>query len=177
MEKEELTRLFQAYADDMLRLAYSYLGSRTDAEDVCQTVFLRMAEGRAKPQKGKEKVFLLTCTANACKDHLRSFWRRNVGELDERVPFQDPRDQAVHDAVGNLPPKYRAVVHLYYFEGYDQTEIGEILNISRSAVQTRMLRARELLKKELTSDETGISAHDGADQIHGRRKGAFYGKS
>ena len=59
MEKEEMTRLFQAYADDMLRLAYSYLGSRADAEDVCQTVFLRMAEGRAKPREGKEKVFLL----------------------------------------------------------------------------------------------------------------------
>ena len=156
MEKEELTRLFQAYADDMLRLAYSYLGSRADAEDVCQTVFLRMAEGRSRPQKGKEKVFLLTCTANTCKDHLRSFWRRKVGELDETIPFQDPQDQALHDAVRSLPPKYWAAVHLYYFEGYDQKEIGEILNISLSTVQTRMLRARTLLKKELISDAAGI---------------------
>lgn len=175
MEKEELTRLFQAYADDMLRLAYSYLGSRADAEDVCQTVFLRMAEGRGKPRKGKEKVFLLTCTANTCKDHLRSFWRRNVGELDETIPFRDPQDQTIHDAVQSLPPKYRAAVHLYYFEGYDQKEIGEILKISLSTVQTRMLRARALLKKELTSDEAGVPSHDRADQIHGRRKGANYG--
>ena len=167
MGKEELTRLFQSYADDMLRLAYSYLGSRADAEDVCQTVFLRMAEGRSKPQKGKEKVFLLTCTANTCKDHLRSFWRRNVGELDETIPFQDPQDQVIHDAVQSLPPKYRAAVHLYYFEGYDQKEIGEILKISLSAVQTRMLRARALLKKELTCDEAGIPAHGRADQVHG----------
>ena len=173
MEKEDLTRLFQAYADDVFRLAYSYLGSRVDAEDVCQTVFLHLAEGRGKPQEGKEKAFLLTCAANACKNHLRSFWRRNVGELDETLPFQDTQDQALHDAVRSLPPKYRAAVHLYYFEGYDQKEIGEILNISLSTVQTRMLRARTLLKKELTSDEAGIPAHDGADQAHRRRKGTY----
>ena len=176
MEKEELTRLFQAYADDVFRLAYSYLGSRADAEDVCQTVFLRLAEGRGTPRQGQEKAFLLKCAANACKNHLQSFWRRNVGELDEAIPFRDPQDQALHDAVQSLPPKYRAAVHLYYFEGYDQKEIGEILNISLSTVQTRMLRARALLKKELLSDETGISAHDGANQTHRRRKGAYYGK-
>ena len=176
MEKEDLARLFQAYADDVFRLAYSYLGSRADAEDVCQTVFLRLAEGRGTPREGKEKAFLLKCTANACKNHLRSFWRRNVGELDETIPFQDRQDQALHDAVRGLPPKYRAAVHLYYFEGYDQKEIGEILKISLSTVQTRMLRARTLLKKELIGDEAGLSAHDGADQAHRRRKGAYYGK-
>ena len=176
MEREELTRLFQAYADDVFRLAYSYLGGRADAEDVCQTVFLRLAEGRGEPWKGKEKAFLLTCTANVCKNHLRSFWRRNVGELDETVPFRDSQDQALHDAVRSLPPKYRAAVHLYYFEGYDQKEIGEILNISLSTVQTRMFRARTLLKKELIGDEAGIPAHDGADQALRRRKGAYYGK-
>ena len=174
MEKEELTRLFQAYADDVFRLAYSYLGGRADAEDVCQTVFLRLAEGRGTPQEGREKTFLLTCTANACKNHLRSFWRRNVRELDETISFREPRDQALHDAVRSLPPKYRAAVHLYYFEGYDQKEIGEILHISLSAVQTRMFKARALLKKELMSDEAGIPAHDGADQAHRRTKGAYY---
>ena len=156
MEKEELARLFHAYADDVFRLAYSYLGSRADAEDVCQTVFLRLAEGRGTPQMGKEKAFLLKCAANTCKNHLRSFWRRNVGELDETIPFREAQDQALHDAVRRLPSKYRAAVHLYYFEGYDQKEIGEILNISLSTVQTRMLRARTLLKKELISDAAGI---------------------
>lgn len=46
----------------------------------------------------------------------------------------------MYAAVKALPPKYRAVVHLYYYEGYDQGEIGEILHISRTAVQTRMSR-------------------------------------
>ena len=156
MEREELERLFREYADDVFRLAYSWLGSRSDAEDVCQTVFLRLAEGRGAPRPGKEKSYLLSCAANACKNHLGSFWRRNVGELDEgrEVPFRDPEDRDLHDAVMALPPKYRAAVHLYYFEGYDQKEIAEILHISLSAVQTRMLRARAILKKELIGNES-----------------------
>ena len=59
-----------------------------------------------------------------------------------------------------LPPKYRAVIHLYYWEGLPQGEIGDILHISRTAVQTRMQRARAMLKKEL-SDNEPLPAHDG----------------
>jgi RNA polymerase sigma-70 factor (ECF subfamily) len=63
--------------------------------------------------------------------------------------FTDPRDRELWAVVGNLPPKYRAVVHLYYYEGYSQMEIAKILGITRTAVQTRMQRAREQLGKEL----------------------------
>lgn len=161
MDQGELTVLFQQYGDDVFRLAFSYLGSRPDAEDVCQTVFLKLAEGGIRLIPGKEKAWLLTCAANACKNHLRSFWRRNVGELDENIPFRSREDQAVYQAVMTLPPKYRAVIHLYYYEGYDQREIGEILRISRTAVQTRMSRARNMLKKELSDDEGTVSAYYG----------------
>lgn len=162
MDTEQLADLFRQYGDDVFRLAYSYLGVRADAEDVCQGVFLKLAEGKAVLLPGREKSWLLTCAANACKTLLRSFWRRNVGELDESLPFRDETDREVWDAVMALPPKYRAVVHLYYWEGYGQGEIGDILHISRTAVQTRMARARAMLKKELSDDEEGIPAHDGA---------------
>ncbi len=152
----ELAELFRLYSDDVFRLAYSYLGNRADAEDVCQTVFLKLIKTPKRPETGKEKAWLLTCAANACKNHLRSFWRRNVEELDEAVPIQDKEDREVHRAVMALPPKYRAVVHLYYFEGYDQGEIGDILHISRTAVQTRMSRAKAMLRKELHEDEISL---------------------
>ena len=159
MEREELAELFQTYGTDVFRLAFSYLGSQADAEDVCQSVFLKLAEGRQGPRPGKEKRWLLACTANACKSHLRSFWYRSVGELDEAALFQDGEDRAVYAAVKALPPKYRAVVH--------QGEIGEILHISRTAVQTRMSRARAMLKKELNGDDgEEIPAYDGAGK-HG----------
>lgn len=161
METEQLAELFRRYGDDVFRLACSYLGSRTDGEDVCQNVFLKLAESETTLLPGREKAWLLTCAANLCKSQLRSFWRKNVGELDESVPFRDNADQEVWDAMMALPPKYRAVIHLYYWEGYDQGEIGDILRISRTAVQTRMGRARALLKKEL-SDDGQLLAHDGA---------------
>lgn len=160
MNAEALADLFRQYGDDVFRLAYSYLGNRTDAEDVCQSVFLKLAEGKTALLPGREKAWLLTCAANLCKSQLRSFWRRNVGELDESVPFREESDREVWDAVMALPPKYRAVVHLYYWEGYGQGEISDILHISRTAVQTRMSRARDMLKKELSDDEQ-LLAHDG----------------
>ena len=161
MERDQLERLFRDYGDDVFRLAYSYLGSRHDAEDVCQSVFLKLAEGKAQLIPGKEKAWLLTCAANACKTMLRSFWRRSVGELDEGVPAGDWEGRSVYEAVMALPSKYRAVVHLYYFEGYDQGEIGKILRLSRTAVQTRMERARAMLRKELSEHDGILPSHDG----------------
>ena len=160
MNAEALADLFRQYGDDVFRLAYSYLGNRADGEDVCQSVFLKLAEGKTVLLPGREKAWLLTCAANLCKSQLRSFWRRNVGELDENVPFKDESARELWDAVMTLPPKYRAVIHLYYWEGYDQGEIGEILHLSRTAVQTRMSRARDMLRKELSDDEQ-LLAHDG----------------
>lgn len=148
-----MTELFRTYADDVYRLAYSYLGNRADAEDVCQNVFLKLVDGKIELWPGREKVWLLTAAANDCKNHLKSFWRKNVGELTEAADLSGDMSRLVHDAVMKLPPKYRAVLHLYYFEGYDQGEIGAILHISRTAVQTRMSRARAMLKKELNDDE------------------------
>ena len=85
MGAEQLTDLFRKYGDDVFRLAYSYLGSRADGEDVCQSVFLKLAEGKVVLLPGREKSWLLTCAANLCKSQLRSFWRRNVGELEESI--------------------------------------------------------------------------------------------
>lgn len=103
MDTEKLAELFRQYGDDVFRLAYSYLGCRADAEDVCQSVFLRLAEGKTTLLPGREKAWLLTCAANACKSQLRSFWRKNVGELDESLPFRDDSDREVWDAVMALP--------------------------------------------------------------------------
>lgn len=146
----EIARLYELYIQDVYRLALSYLHSKQDAEDICHSVFLRLLDKPVKLDPEKEKTFLLTCTANACKNHLRSFWHRNVGPLDDTIPCATESDRELWDAIGTLPPKYRAVIHLFYFEGYDHRQIGEILKISRSTVQTRASRAREMLKKELS---------------------------
>ena len=68
------TQLFRDYRDDVYRLAVCYTRSREDAEDVCQTVFLKLMEQR-NFQPGREKQCLLRVTANECKNLLL---RRNL---------------------------------------------------------------------------------------------------
>ncbi|MDE7221088.1 MAG: RNA polymerase sigma factor [Oscillospiraceae bacterium] len=152
MTADQLAELFGRYGNDVYRFIYSYTRHAADAEDVCQSVFCRLAEGRTELEPGKEKAWLLQCAANACKNRFR-FLRRWEGlplEAAESIP--DETSRAVLEAVLSLPMKYRAPVHLYYYEGYSQKEIAEILDLSLTAVQTRMLRARAMLK-EVLSDE------------------------
>ena len=153
MTADQLGELFTRFADDVYRFAYSCTRHAADAEDVCQSVFCRLAEGRTELEPGREKAWLLTCAANACKNRFR-FLRRWEGlplETAEAVP--DESGRAVLEAVLSLPEKYRAPVHLYYYEGYSQKEIAEILGLRLTAVQTRMQRARAMLKEVLSDDD------------------------
>ena len=153
MDKYTVGELYEAYGQDVYRLALSYLHNAQDAEDICHRVFLSLLEKNVTILPGKEKAWLLTCTANACKNDLKSFWRRNRQELDERMVFSDEADKDLWAALTTLSPKDRALIHLYYYEGYSQEEIAKTLGITRTAVQTRMSRARAKLEKELKVHE------------------------
>ena len=152
MTASQLSELFAHYGDDIYRFADSYIRHRSDAEDVCQSVFCRLAEGGTELTPGKEKAWLLQCAANACKNRFRFLRRWESVPLEEAEAIPDESSRAVLEAVLSLPEKYRAPVHLYYYEGYSQKEIADILGLSLTAVQTRMQRARTMLK-EVLSDE------------------------
>ena len=152
MEKQQVAALYEAYSGDVYRLALSWLHSVHDAQDILQNVFLKLLDKNVTVFPGGEKAWLLTCTANACKNHLRSFWQRNVQALDDKIALPTNEDRSLWESVGKLKPNYRAVIHLYYYEGYRQDEIAKILGISRTAVQTRMQRAKAILKKELNEN-------------------------
>lgn len=151
MTAAQLSELFALYGDDVYRFAYSFTRHAADAEDVCQSVFCRLAEGRTELEPGKEKAWLLACTANACKNRFR-FLKRWTSLPLEAADIPEEDGQPVLEAVLSLPEKYRAPVHLYYYEGYSQGEIADILGLRLTAVQTRMQRARAMLK-EVLSDE------------------------
>ena len=152
MEKQQIAELYEAYANDVYRLALSWLHSTHDAEDILQNVFLKLLDKDIALFPGSEKAWFLKCTANACKNHLHAFWQRNIQAIDDNLVLHTNEDRSIWEAVGKLKPIYRAVIHLYYYEGYQQDEIAQILGISRTAVQTRMQRAREFLKKELNEN-------------------------
>lgn len=155
MNAGRLSELFALYGDDVYRFAYSFTRHAADAEDVCQSVFCRLAEGRTELEPGKEKAWLLACTANACKNRFRFLKRWASLPLEEAADIPDGNSREVLEAVLSLPEKYRAPVHLYYYEGYSQGEIADILGLRLTAVQTRMQRARAMLK-EVLSDEIAL---------------------
>lgn len=152
MDNEAVLRFFDLYADDAFRLAYSYLGSRPDAEDVVQDVFVKLIRSDIKFTKGKEKTYILTMTANACKDVLKSGRVVFSAPFDDAIEVSsddktDEKDSDLFAAVSELPEKLRIAIHLHYYEGYSIKEIADILDIAPSAVSMRLTRAKECLRK------------------------------
>ena len=126
LDRGEAERLVHSYSDLILRLSYTYLKSTDDAQDICQTVFLKLLQ---KPQHfaspEHEKAWMIRTAANLCKDHLKSRWRRTTVALEAAaaVPAPEEGEGSLLSAVNLLPPKYRAVIYLYYYEGYSAGEM------------------------------------------------------
>lgn len=139
---------FRRYRDDVYRLALSYTKSIQEAEDVCQTVFLKLLQ-QERVAPGKEKAWLMQVTANQCRNLLRSSWWRNTAPLEEASDSVQPKNLEIYQAVMALPPKYRVVIYLRYYEELTTAEMGKLLHISQTAVTTRLSRAREMLKQQL----------------------------
>lgn len=150
MEEEEFLALYDEYHNMVYRLALSITASPQDAEDIVQTVFLKMLS--SPPAPGSEKAWLIKVTVNASRDLLRSAWRRKTEPLDEALTFETPEESGLFDAVMALPPKLRVLIHLYYYEGYSYAEIAKILKLSSSAVSMRLHRARQLLRSSLKEE-------------------------
>ncbi|MBQ8834786.1 MAG: sigma-70 family RNA polymerase sigma factor [Oscillospiraceae bacterium] len=145
---QDISQLFYKYRDDVYRLAVSYTRSREDAEDVCQTVFLKLMEQK-HIDPGKEKHWLLRVTANECRNLLRSHWWKTTVPMEDTLCVEPPKVNEILQSVLALEPKYRVVVYLHYYEMLSTEEIASLLHITRSAVTTRLSRARQMLKTEL----------------------------
>ena len=153
MERDAVLELYDRHADMVNRVALSMLRSPQEAEDVVQTVFLRLLERDVEVFPGKERALLARMAVNCCKNELGSARRtRTVPLEDQELPVQ-PEDREVLRAVLDLSEKYRTVVMLHCIEGYTFAEIAEILGIGPSAVSMRLHRARKLLAKDLGRNE------------------------
>ncbi len=126
----EPAALAEQYAGMLYRLAYARTGSRADAEDVMQEVFVRLL--RARPEFRDEehaKAWLLRVGARCAADVLRAPWRRREGgRWTMGCPRRSrPGRGGVVEAVLALPAKYRTAVHLYYYEELSVAEIAAVL--------------------------------------------------
>lgn len=160
MTDEQFRGKLDAYKNMVYRLGIAYLKNKHDAEDITQDVFIKLfLQDTDFLSREAEKAWLIRVTINACKDVLKSAWRRRISPLDENMAFSDSKQTDLFDAVMGLGRKYRAVIHLYYYEDYPIREIAGLLGIKETTVQTRLMRARRRLK-EILGKEYGDTKED-----------------
>lgn len=143
----------ERYGAMVYRMAYAQLRSRQDADDVFQEVFLRYHRSApACESEAHRRAWLLRVTANCAKSLAASPWRKRHIPLEDVYAYDQPEESGLDDALAQLPPKYRAVIHLYYYEGCDTEETARILGRKPSTVRAQLTRARQTLARLLKED-------------------------
>ncbi len=160
----EVEKLFRAHSDRVFRTAHRITGSAEDAEDVLQTVFLRLV----KSEEGYDlsdnaEAYLSRAAINASLDLLRSRTRSKLVDISDseadaipgrfRTPEAEQVDRELHrlirQAVATLGKTAGEMFVLRYYEGYDNQEIARMLDTSHMVVGVVLHRARTKLKKEI----------------------------
>ena len=152
----EVNRAVEEYSDMIRRICLYHLKNEADTEDVFQTVFIKYLfyEGSFE-NAGHEKAWFIRVTLNACKDLMKSLFRRgtvSLEELAEEAVSVPPAQHEVLDAVLALPSKYKDVIYLHYYEGYTAAEIGGILGKKENTVYSLLSRGRTMLRETLGGD-------------------------
>ena len=164
--------LVSRYQDPVFSMALRFVRRERDAEDIAQEAFLRAYRG-LEGFKGDSKfsTWLYRITWNLCTDWLRR--NRKPGRLpvaiddtealaDGRVDLErgllaEEERRKVREALDGLDDKYRAVLILLYYQGMSYDQIAAVLEVPMKTVETRLYRARKLLRESLQRAGLGDS--------------------
>ncbi len=148
---QQAEQILNIYGDSILRYAYSYLHNMSDAEEVLQDTLVKFLQTAPIFETARhEKAWLLRVAGNLSKNRLDYNQVRRADELSEELAADDQEELSfVWDAVKALPGKLRAVIHLFYYEGYSTAEIARILSRNEATVRSDLHRGRAKLKEVL----------------------------
>tara|TARA_B100000749_G_C18404643_1_gene456345 strand:- start:760 stop:1296 length:537 start_codon:yes stop_codon:yes gene_type:complete len=158
-DRQAQMQLYRQYCDGMFCVAMRFLKNSDDAEDVLQDSFIKAFQ-RIGQFKGDVTfgAWLKRIVVNGSIDFLKSKHQRTVELNESYLQVAEEDDWSVEEgisidqvkkAIEELPQKYRYVVQLFLVEGYDHSEISEILGITETASRTRLLRGKTQLKEKL----------------------------
>lgn len=156
---ETVEKKIRKHGNMVYRLAFARTGNKCDADDIFQEVFLRyLQEKKPFESEEHEKAWLIRVTINCAKKQLSSVWFRRTESIEEHLEYletlcETKEDRGLWQEVARLKPKYRTVIHLFYYEGYPVEEIGKLLGQKTSTVRTWLTRARQQLKELLIEEE------------------------
>jgi len=148
----------EKYSNMVYRLAYFYTNSKYDADDIYQEVFLKYLQNKKQFENEEhKKAWLIKVTINSCKKLWLSSWKRKITFLnDDEIKFEMEEDIGLYNEIKKLPKKYRAVIHLFYYEQYSVKDISKILNQKESTIRTWLTRARKLLKNQIKEEDFNV---------------------
>ena len=170
-DRQASALLINRYSPRILAIAQRMLGSREDAEDATQDVFIKIFRQAGNWETGRAKfsTWVHKVTVNQCYDRLR---KKRETVMDDMPEIMDaghgPAGQLasqqtsmrVKAAIGNLPERQRAALILSHYEGHSNIETAEILEISVEAVESLLSRARRALKAALNGERAHLMGQE-----------------
>ncbi len=145
----------EKYFDMIYKLALSQTKDQGHAEDVTSDVFLKfLSSSKTFESEEHIKAWLLRVTINCSKSVFSNTWFKKTVPLEENIMAEMPEEESeVYAKVLSLPQKYRAVIHLFYYEELSVAQIAKYLELNESTVRTHLQRGRSLLKMSLEGED------------------------
>ena len=155
LSDREIEETYSRNVDTVYRVCFSFMKNRADTEDIVQETFLRLISHNMRFEtQSHERAWLIVTASNLCKNALKHWWRRNE-DIDSLTNISQEYDFDTGEilrAIMALPKDYKALVYMYYYEGYSTPEIAQFTNMPQSTVRSKLHRARKLLKEQLGGD-------------------------
>jgi RNA polymerase sigma-70 factor (ECF subfamily) len=151
----EIAALYERQKLTVYRVCFAYMKNTADTEDAVQDTFYKLIKSGTPFESGEhEKAWLIRTATNVCKNVLRNRWRKreNIEDYENLQSTGDVDIDDVFSIVMGLPDKYKTVVYLYYYEGYDSVEIAKILEKPQSTIRNYLSEARRALRERLGDD-------------------------
>lgn len=155
--QEDMEAVIARYRSTVYGLAFAKTGSRADADDVFQEVFLAYWNAQ-KDFRGEEhrKAWLLRTTVNHARRVTAATARKRSVPLEDAetvaAPFRRPEENRVWAALQSLPEEQRLPIYLFYFEELSTEAIAKALGVRPGAVRMRLSRGRERLRELLKGE-------------------------
>jgi RNA polymerase sigma-70 factor (ECF subfamily) len=151
----EIVAIYERHKLAIYRVCFAYMKNAADTEDAVQDTFYKLIKSGTPFESGEhEKAWLIRTATNVCKNVLRNWWRKreNLEDFDNLQGKGNVEIDDVFSVVMGLSDKYKTVVYLYYYEGYNSVEIAKILEKPQSTIRNYLSEARRVLRERLGDD-------------------------
>lgn len=164
MTGAELNNILREYGGNLSRFCYSLCKNEYEAEDLFQETCLKLLKSDFNAHSQKETLsFIYKTCQSVYRDVYRKIKRRaeyEISGLDEdyieNIPDKTSDNdiyEGLYHAVNKLPGRYKTVITLIYFDELSEKQAADILGIPEGTVKSRVYKAKQLLKKELSKNE------------------------